>query len=122
MTAMDDFMEKAKSFFDMAGRKTEETIEISKLKFTRMQVNNELQKSFEKLGSFTYKLKKTGEENSEIVDMCMKEIDELMSKLKDISNKIDEAKSLIRCPECNAYNTKEAVYCIRCGAKLDIND
>ncbi|MDD2956282.1 MAG: zinc-ribbon domain-containing protein [Oscillospiraceae bacterium] len=114
----DHLVNKAKGLADMAGKKTEEMLEISRLKYSCVQLNNEIQHSYEKLGAFTYKFQKTGEENPELVEMCVKEIDGLLEKLKELTARIDEAQHRSRCSACGAMNEEKAAYCIKCGAKM----
>lgn len=45
-----------------------------------------------------------------MIDICVDEIDSLIAKLNEISDKINELKSAIRCPECGAINDEEAIY------------
>ena len=118
MDTFDDFIGKAKNLVDLAGRKTSEAVEIAKLKMNRMQVNSEIQKTYEKLGAFVYKFRKTGDENNELIDICVNEIDGLLEKLNEIADKINEIKAAVRCPECSAVNDDEAIYCAKCGAKM----
>lgn len=122
MDTFDDFIGKAKNLVDLAGRKTSEAVEIAKLKMNRMQVNSEIQKTYEKLGAFVYKFRKSGEENGELIDICVGEIDELLGKLNDIADKINEIKAAVRCPECGAVNDDEALYCAKCGARMTVDE
>lgn len=114
----DHLVNKAKGLADMAGRKTEEMLEISKLKYNCVQLNNEIQRSYEKLGAFAYKFHKTGEENPELVEMCVNEIDTLLEKLRELTERIDEAQNKVRCPSCGSMNDSGAQFCMKCGGKL----
>ncbi|MBC8545329.1 zinc ribbon domain-containing protein [Clostridiaceae bacterium NSJ-31] len=118
MDTFDEFLGKAKNLVDIAGKKTGQAVELAKLKMNRMQINSEIQKTYEKLGAFVYKFHKSGEENQDLIDICVDEIDSLIAKLNEISDKINELKSAIRCPECGAINDEEAIYCAKCGAKM----
>lgn len=122
MDTFDDFIGKAKNLVDLAGRKTSEAVEIAKLKMNRMQVNSEIQKTYEKLGAFVYKFRKSGDENNELVAICVAEIDELLAKLSDIAEKINEIKAAMRCPECGSVNDDESLYCAKCGAKMSAEE
>lgn len=115
----DHLMNKARDLAGMAGKKTEEVLEVSKLKYSCVQLNNEIQHSYEKLGAFTYKFQKTGEENPELVEMCVKEIDGLLEKLRELTERIDEAQNRSRCPACGFMNDFKAQYCMKCGEKLE---
>lgn len=118
MDTFDEFLGKAKNLVDIAGKMTNDAVELAKLKMSRMQVNGEIQKTYEKLGAFVFKFRKSGEENTELIDICIAEIDGLLAQLDAIANKINEIKSAIKCPECGAVNDDESIYCAKCGAKV----
>ena len=70
------------------------------------------------MGAFVYKFRKSGEENSELIDMCVKEIDELLAVLEENEKKINETRHKVKCSDCGALNDIQAVYCMKCGGKL----
>ena len=70
------------------------------------------------MGAFVYKFRKSGEENSELIDMCVKEIDELLAVLEENEKKINETRHKVKCSDCGALNDILAVYCMKCGGKL----
>ncbi|WP_312643694.1 zinc ribbon domain-containing protein [Hydrogenoanaerobacterium sp.] len=118
MDTFDEFLGKAKNLVDLAGKKTGEAVELAKLKMSRMQLNGEIQKTYEKLGAFVYKFHKSGEDNQELIDICVGEIDSLLVQLDAIASKINEIRSSVKCPQCGALNDEESIYCAKCGAKM----
>ena len=120
MDTFDEFLDKAKNLVDIAGKKTGEAVEFAKLKLSQVQINGEIQKTNEKLGAFVYKLKRSGDENDELIETCMSEIDGLLAQLDVIDQKINEIRSTIKCQECGAVNDNEASYCAKCGAKIEV--
>ena len=91
MANINEFINTAKELADLAGKKAGEAVEVSKLKINNVKINGELQKTYEKLGAFVYKYKKNGEVNDELIDMCVKEIDDLLSALEANEQKMKHA-------------------------------
>ena len=118
MANINEFINTAKELADLAGKKAGEAVEVSKLKINNVKINGELQKTYEKLGAFVYKYKKNGEVNDELIDMCVKEIDDLLSALEANEQKINETRHKIKCADCGAINDLQASYCAKCGAQL----
>lgn len=107
-----------KNWLIWAGKKAGEAVEVSKLKINNVKINGEIQKTYEKLGAFVYKFRKSGKENNELIDMCVKEIDELLATLEENEKRINETRHKVKCPDCGALNDIQAVYCMKCGGKL----
>ena len=78
---MDEVFEKAKDAVNIAAKKTEEVVNISKLKLETVKVNNEIKSLYEKLGRSVYQSRgKSGNSNEDTVHSLCEEIDELLSK------------------------------------------
>ena len=118
MANINEFINTAKELADLAGKKAGEAVEVSKLKINNVKINGEIQKTYEKLGAFVYKFRKSGEENNELIDMCVKEIDELLATLEENEKRINETRHKVKCPDCGALSDIQAVYCMKCGGKL----
>ena len=59
--SLNSLLDKAISVANVAGKKTEEMVEASKLKLQEVSVNADLQDCYEKIGSLVYRSKKSGE-------------------------------------------------------------
>lgn len=118
MNGFDEFLDKAKALAAAAGKKTGEVVEVSKLKIQAVQINSDIQKAYERLGSIQYEKEKTGADNSDLVKVCISEIDALLAELADLNERIADTKSAARCPNCGAQNPEEAIFCARCGSSL----
>ncbi|MDF2566810.1 MAG: hypothetical protein K0R90_266 [Oscillospiraceae bacterium] len=118
MGMFDDILGKAKDVADVAGKKTGEFVETSKLKFQCVQINNEIKALYEKLGSAVYSMAKSGYENPELVKSIVDEISELLQKLNETSEKIADIKNVSICTCCGAKNSTESYYCSKCGNKI----
>ena len=115
---IEDVFGKAKKAANAAGKKTEELVELSKLKLSAMQVNTDIKALYEKLGGAVYSMQKAHYENPELVDSLVEDIDEKRVELKEIHNKIAVLQKAKECECCHTKNPKEACYCQKCGSKL----
>ena len=114
----DEIVEKLKVFADVAGKKTNEVVEVSKLKLEALQVNADISKGYEKLGMLAYEANRTKTENLEIIQEGIDEVDRLLKKLSEINVKIDNMKNVAKCPVCQTNNPEGSVYCAKCGDKI----
>lgn len=119
MSVFDNFINKAKDVASVAGRKTEEAIEVSKLKMQRSSLKGEGEKLKTKLGSIVYQSKKSQLDYSDQIDDCIKEIDEVLAQIERLDTEINECLDMKKCPNCQVSCNKKSVYCQSCGQKLD---
>lgn len=115
MSILEEFMGKAKAAADIAGKKTSEIVEISKLKLQITQLNSEVDKSYSRLGALVYESLKNSADAKDVINVIVAEIDELNSKIQEAEGKINELKNVVKCANCGMVNNDEAVYCSRCG-------
>ncbi len=114
----EEILRKAKKMANTAGKKTEELVDISKLKLSALDVNNDIKILNEKLGTAVYSMRKAGYENEELIQSLIEEIDEKRRDLKTIQEKIATLQKTKECPCCQAKNGKDAYYCQKCGCRL----
>ncbi len=114
----DEIFGTVKELAEKAGKKTTELVDLSKIRLEIASINSDIKKSFEKLGSLTYSASKKDCDNTDLVNLCVAEIDALYARLDECKAKIDATKKVLRCPECGTANNIIATYCYVCGAKL----
>ncbi len=119
MGKLDEVLAKAKDLAKVAGNKTEEVVELTRLKIQASQLRGDIDANYLKLGEIIYELNKAGTENEELISMCIAEIESQREELAELTNKIDEMKNVVKCTECMAANPVGALYCARCGARLE---
>ena len=119
MGVLEDTVVKAKEVIDIAGKKTGEVIAIQKLKVNAAQVNARIAKDYESLGRLAYDAHKTGKANEMGIEALANAIDAKYEELKEIELKIATAKGAVVCTACRAVNSVDAVFCSKCGAKLE---
>lgn len=119
MSTFDRFMNKAKDVADIAAHKTNEVVEISKLKIQALKLNNNIAKAYEELGSAYYNhVKFNG--NSEMLHNCVAEIDRLLKEQEALNDAMQEVgkQPAIYCSACGQELAHDAVYCSRCGSPV----
>ena len=119
MGKLDEVLAKAKDLAKVAGNKTEEVVELTRLKIQASQLRGDIDANYLKLGEIIYELNKAGTENEELISMCIAEIESQRTELAELTNRIDEMKNVVKCSECLAANPVGALYCARCGARLE---
>lgn len=118
MSFVDNVINTTKNVAATAGKKTDEAIKTSKLKFKSSQLNNDIKNKYEKLGALVYELSKSGEKDSEAFDELIAELDAAKAELDDISKQLDELKGMVACPACGLKTDNDNAFCPKCGAKL----
>ncbi|MDL2247905.1 zinc ribbon domain-containing protein, partial [Bacteroides sp. OttesenSCG-928-J23] len=115
---LEDFMFRAKSVADVAGKKTGDVVELSKLKYQAKQTEWDIEKTYAKLGAIVYESKKSTENFEEIIALAVSEIDALNEKLEELEGKMRAVKKVVKCGSCGKENELSARYCTRCGSEL----
>lgn len=117
----DTFVSKARSLASIAGKKTSNAVEISKLNLRAVQVNTMIQSTYERIGSLYYTQSKTESDNTSLMSICVAEIDSLLAELSEINAKIASLKTGVVCKKCGEVNPIESMYCAKCGFNLKLN-
>ena len=118
MATFDDVVDKAKDFAETAGKTAEKVVEVSKLKLQVSQINSEVKRAYEKLGSAVYHMKKANYEDEGLIASVVEEIDGLFADKDAVEAKLAALRNQMICDTCGAKNPKDAVYCVKCGSRL----
>lgn len=118
MGVFEDILGKAKDVADVAGKKTGEIVELSRLKMQCVSVNNDIKHLYEKLGNAVYSMAKSDYENPELVQSLIDDIDEELEHLNELNDRIADLKNINICSCCGNKNPAEACYCAKCGNRL----
>ncbi len=110
---------KAGETFDVVAKKTEQTVEIQKIKsqIHVMEKNND--RDYRDIGKIIYDKFKKGEgADAEFIELCdaIAEREEAIAKAKE---EIAGIKGLDVCPNCDAHIEPNATFCSKCGTKID---
>ena len=95
MGLLDDVMVNVKSAANSVGKKTNEIVDYSELRFTASGLNNEIRKKYQTLGEEVYTSTKIGSEDTKSIELLIREIDELKAQLQSTKEQITYAKNKI---------------------------
>lgn len=119
---MEFFDELGKTITDAAdkvGKKTEQVIEIQRVKTQISSMERNIEKNISELGEIIYEKYQLGEElDQEFIPVC-EEIQRRKVLLEQYKEEVAEMKGLKRCEECGEPQEKDAVFCKKCGARLN---
>ncbi len=119
MGVFEDILIKAKGAVDAFGEKAGQYVDVSKLNIKLAELKAELKSEFENLGKTVYKNEKEGVEDNADVKMSIAQINNISLQIEDLKNQIASLKNKILCKACGNQNETSAIYCARCGKKLD---
>lgn len=117
---IDELFDKAKNAVNIAAKKTNDVVELSKLKLDSVKLNNEINSMYEKLGRSVYNMRHDDLVNENVMRNLCEEIDELLEKLAGITDQIAEKKNVTVCEVCGTENVRDNCYCCKCGTKLHV--
>ena len=103
---------------ECVGKKASDLVEVTKLKMEAAEVEKDVSATLEGLGRLVYDGRKSGQDVSALTEECITKIDELNARVAELRRKIDEYNNILRCPQCQAVNTDDSLYCKKCGTKL----
>ena len=117
MAAFEDVLSCARSVAQTAGRKTEEFVELTKVRMQIADLRREIAALFEGLGRLVYDSRIANEPVDDMIEACVEQLKELQAQLAKLEDRVMESKNVIRC-DCGTLNTNTAVFCNRCGKRL----
>lgn len=118
MVAWEDVVSYAKGAAETVGKKTDELVELGRMKLKIAELHRELAAAHEGLGRLVYDSHKSGESVDDMIDACVEHLDELTHELEQLEEKVMFAKNAVRCSKCGALNASTAHFCSECGEKL----
>lgn len=118
MAMFEDVLSRAKAMAEIAGKKTGEFVENTKLKIEIADLQREIAAMYEGLGRLLYDGRRSGENIDDMVEACLAHLDEQNAYLEELQDQLLEGKNAIRCGECGAVNDGDARFCSNCGKAL----
>ncbi len=118
MGFFDDIVSNAKTVATNVGKKADQIVDYSKLKYSESGIKSEIAKKKQELGDYVYQCSGTGDIDQIKTQSIIDEIRELEQNLEVTRDMITAAKNKIVCDVCKAENDKESLYCNKCGNKL----
>ena len=103
---------------DVVSKKTEDVVEIQKLRSRIHTARRDEQLNYQKLGEVIFQRFLSGETmDGELSELC-DEILELQKQAEEFKTELANKKGYIICQACGETAPKHAVFCMRCGAEL----
>ncbi len=101
-----------------------ETVDKVKTKYSIYDMSGDVKKLLEEIGFEVYKAYTDGEDTlSEVVIEKCREIDEKNAKIEEAESKLGSGKAEAQtCPNCGAKAANDAVFCAKCGGRIDGSD
>ena len=93
MANFDNVVGLAKDIAETAGKTAERVVGISKLKLRVSQINSEIKKAYEKLGSAVYNMKKANYEDDGLIASVVEEVDDLHAERAKVEAKLPFKKA-----------------------------
>lgn len=112
-----DFISKVKKAGDVVGENVAGVVEKSKVSYSIMSAEAELDDLFKSLGKAVYNAGK-GEADAELADSIVDRIEKKMMAIKDLRERSAAVRGVIICENCGAENPVTGNYCGACGVKL----
>lgn len=114
----DDLLFAMKDVADVATKKTEEVVGITKIKLEKCRVEKEVQDMYKKIGQATYQSRIDGCKNEEYINSLCDTIKDQLQYLQELDKEIADKKDMVICDNCKQQNERDNVYCKRCGSKI----
>ncbi|MTI81668.1 MAG: hypothetical protein FH758_12475 [Firmicutes bacterium] len=88
-----DFKKKFDQTLNCLGKKSEEIMDITKLKYSRYQIEKQRDSQFRDLGSYIYKTHQTNKTNHEKVADFVTEIQKMEDEIRKLNQKIEQRRT-----------------------------
>ena len=119
MGMFENFFMKAKGAVDALGEKAGQFVDVSKLNIRVAELKSDLKNEFETLGKTVYNCEKNHIDAAQETNTFISNIDNIYIQIEELKKQIAEMKNKVICKYCNAANENNAIYCVKCGKKLD---
>ncbi len=97
--------------------KSEQLVDIAKIKLALVSAENEAEKLYKELGLLCYEQNK-GKENSDLVSNVIEKIDAKHVEIAELKGNVAKNKKVKLCDKCGKEVSPESVFCSYCGEKF----
>lgn len=118
MGILEDAIYNAKTAAGFVGKKAEKFVDISKLTISAAELSSEISKKCEILGRVVYEAKTSDKCYDKAIAELVEKISDLKGQLDSVNKLIAETKNRVKCPNCSTVNSKDAIFCGKCGERL----
>ena len=117
MSIASDFISKVKKAGDVVGENVAGVVEKSKVGYSIMSAEAELDDLFKSLGKAIYNAGK-GEADPELAESIIDRVDKKMMAIKDLRERSAAVRGVVICENCGVESPAASNFCSSCGAKL----
>ena len=118
MGILEDAIYNAKTAAGFVGKKAEKFVDISKLTISAAELSSEISKKCEILGRVVYEAKTSDKCYDKAIAELVEKISDLKGQLDSVNELIAETKNRAKCPKCSTVNSRDAIFCGKCGERL----
>ncbi len=122
MGIFEDVLLNARSAVDNVGKKAGKVIDISKLRIASADIKSEINRKYQILGRVVYEEAVSSKDYSVNKNDLISKIGELKKELESVQELIAQNSNKVKCIACGTYNSQKAVFCSKCGEKLDFSE
>ncbi len=119
MGIIEDVLLNARTAVDTVGKKAGQVIDISKLKLAVADIKSDISRKYQILGRVVYEESVTGKDYSKNKEELIERIKELKEQLESVTEMIANSSQKVKCEVCGSYNSKNAIFCNKCGEKIN---
>ncbi len=112
---IEETLNKAKEYAEIAYKKTGEAVNLGKQKIELASLNNKLDKAYQDFGKAIFDGTAVYEGNAGEAAGLIRELQVKISELETI---ISESKNKKVCPECGKKMADDAAFCPYCGKQM----
>ncbi len=120
MSIFEDAVLGARSVTAAVGEKAGRFVDISRLRLSAAELSRSIAERYEALGRAVYDAYKSDEEIGGIITAGAAGIDALYTRLDDTNRKIARLRDKKYCADCGAVIDESAIFCSRCGSRIDL--
>lgn len=114
----DNLKKDAMNILDKAANKTNEVIDYSKAQIDRASIRGKINEKYTELGKLCYNMHESDADETGRMKIVIGEIKKLNDKLNETEKAVKSNRKKT-CKFCLTENDPNAVYCTKCGEKLD---
>lgn len=103
---------------EAVSKKTEELVEIQKLRSRIRGAQRDVQQEYKKIGEMVYRRFVDGEEMDEETAQMCEHIMDLLNQAARYKEELANKKGQYICPACGYANPKDAAFCMHCGTVM----
>lgn len=122
MGIIEDVLLNARTAVDTVGKKAGQVIDVSKLRLASADLRSEISRKYQILGRVVFEEAATGKDYTKNKEELIESITELKGELESVTEMIAKSSQKVKCEVCGSYNSKNAVFCNKCGEKLSAEE